>query len=117
MKVSIVGSGYVGLVSGACLAEKGHHVTCVDLHRDRVDRTNRGDTPIYEKGLSAILQSVVGRRLAASTHLHRAVPDSVPSILPAGTPLAAAPTDLRTSRAAATQVRAALPEKQRNTHI
>jgi UDPglucose 6-dehydrogenase len=48
MKISVVGTGYVGLVSGVCLAEKGHEVVCVDVDPGKVDRINRGDPPIHE---------------------------------------------------------------------
>jgi len=50
MNVSIIGTGYVGLVTGACLAEKGHHVTCVDIDPERVAALNRADSPIFEAG-------------------------------------------------------------------
>ena len=46
MRVSIIGTGYVGLVSGVCLAEKGHEVVCVDVDGEKIDRINRGVTPI-----------------------------------------------------------------------
>jgi len=51
MKISVVGTGYVGLVSGACFAEIGHDCTCVDVDRSKVDRINRGEAPIFEQGL------------------------------------------------------------------
>ena len=55
MKVTIFGSGYVGLVSGACLAEAGNHVICVDIDAARVERLNRGEVPIHEPGLDALI--------------------------------------------------------------
>ena len=55
MKVTIFGSGYVGLVSGACLAEDGNHVVCVDIDVARVERLNRGEVPIHEPGLDALM--------------------------------------------------------------
>jgi UDPglucose 6-dehydrogenase len=55
MKVTIFGSGYVGLVSGACLAEAGNHVVCVDTDAARVERLNRGEVPIHEPGLDALM--------------------------------------------------------------
>ena len=57
MKVTVVGSGYVGLVTGACLADAGNHVTCVDVDADKVATLNAGGLPIYEPGLDAIVQS------------------------------------------------------------
>ena len=57
MKVTIYGSGYVGLVTGACLAQVGNDVLCVDIDPDKIERLKRGESPIYEPGLSDMLQS------------------------------------------------------------
>jgi len=51
IKICMIGTGYVGLVSGACLADFGHHVTCVDIDGERIDRLEQGEIPIYEPGL------------------------------------------------------------------
>ena len=51
MKVAVIGSGYVGLVVGACLAESGNDVVSADINEERVQRLNRGEIPIYEPGL------------------------------------------------------------------
>ncbi len=61
MNVSIVGTGYVGLVTGACLAEKGHTVICVDVDAAKVEQINAGESPIYEPGLEELLRRNVGR--------------------------------------------------------
>lgn len=57
MKVSIYGSGYVGLVTGTCLAEVGHDVVCVDIDSEKVEKLNRGQATIYEPGLDALLKN------------------------------------------------------------
>ena len=51
MRLTIFGSGYVGLVTGACMAEMGNHVVCIDVDAEKIDRLNAGDLPIYEPGL------------------------------------------------------------------
>ena len=56
MKICMIGAGYVGLVSGICFAEFGWTVTCVDKDADRIGRLNRGQIPIYEPGLDALLE-------------------------------------------------------------
>ena len=56
MKVTIFGSGYVGLVTGACLADTGNHVVCVDIDAAKTERLNRGEVPIHEPGLDALIK-------------------------------------------------------------
>jgi UDPglucose 6-dehydrogenase/GDP-mannose 6-dehydrogenase len=108
MRVSIIGTGYVGLVTGACLAEKGHEVICVDLDRSKVDQIMAGASPIYEPGLSEILQRNVGSRLTATTDLREAVANSELSLIAVGTPFDGKKKDLSFIEEAARQIGRAL---------
>ena len=74
MKVTIFGTGYVGLVTGACLAEMGNHVLCVDIDADKVACLERGEIPIYEPGLEPIVRSNRAGRAAALHHRRRGRP-------------------------------------------
>jgi len=62
MKITIFGTGYVGLVTGACMAEMGNHVVCVDIDKDKIERLNNGEVPIYEPGLDDFIERVTRRR-------------------------------------------------------
>lgn len=87
MKVTIFGSGYVGLVTGACLAHVGHQVTCVDIDAERVERLNRGESPIYEPGLDTYLASGLSEQLLAfTTDAEGAVADADVIFIAVGTP-------------------------------
>ncbi|AVZ80207.1 UDP-glucose 6-dehydrogenase [Zoogloeaceae bacteirum Par-f-2] len=87
MKLSIFGTGYVGLVTGACLAEVGHDVVCIDIDRDKVDQLNRGILPIWEPGLDAIVErNVAEGRLAFTTDIARAVAHGTIQFIAVGTP-------------------------------
>ncbi len=111
MKISIIGTGYVGLVSGVCLAEKGHDVTCVDIDQSKVDRINAGQSPIHEKGLDELLAKCCGVNFRATTDLRAAVLDSEISMIAVGTPFDGDEIDLQYIRAAASQIGAALKDK------
>ncbi len=85
MQITVVGSGYVGLVSSACLAELGHFVTMVDIDNDKVDMINSGRPPIYEMGLEDMLSAHVGKNLSA--HLgYDDLPESEVFLICVGTP-------------------------------
>lgn len=86
MKISIIGTGYVGIVTGACFAEKGHHVMCVDIDQSKVELINKGTAPIYERGLSDLLKKHAGDRLRATTDLADAVQQTDLSMIAVGTP-------------------------------
>jgi len=87
MKVTIFGSGYVGLVTGACLAEAGNQVICVDIDAAKVARLNAGEVPIHEPGLAALMQrNRDGGRLEFTTDAARGVDHGLFQIIAVGTP-------------------------------
>lgn len=87
MRIAIVGTGYVGLVSGACMAEFGHQVTCVDLNPDIVARLSRGEPTIYEPGLEDLLmRNLRAGRLTFTTALEDAVATADAVFIAVGTP-------------------------------
>jgi UDPglucose 6-dehydrogenase len=87
MRIAIIGAGYVGLVSGACFAEFGHHVTCVDKDAVKIRALKRGEVPIYEPGLSELVQSNIReRRLSFSTFLAEGIKQAELAMIAVGTP-------------------------------
>lgn len=87
MNVVMIGSGYVGLVSGACFAEFGANVTCVDLDENKINRLNNGEIPIYEPGLDDLVKrNVEASRLAFTTDLPTAVASADLVFIAVGTP-------------------------------
>jgi len=111
MKISIVGTGYVGLVSGVCLAEMGHNVTCVDVDPSKVESINAAIPPIHEKNLDKLLAKVCGANFRATTDLRAAVMDSGLSMIAVGTPFDGEEIDLQYIRAAARQIGEILRDK------
>ncbi len=87
MKIAMIGSGYVGLVSGACFADFGHDVVCVDKDPGKIDRLNSGVMPIYEPGLEALVKTNVDAgRLSFSTDLEASVRGCEAVFIAVGTP-------------------------------
>ncbi|GEQ98832.1 UDP-glucose 6-dehydrogenase [Iodidimonas gelatinilytica] len=87
MRVTIVGTGYVGLVSGACFSEFGHHVTCVDVNDEKIKALKAGDIPIFEPGLDSLVdRNVKAGRLDFSTRLADSVGASDAVFIAVGTP-------------------------------
>ena len=87
MNISIVGTGYVGLVSGACLAETGAIVNCIDTNQSKIDSLNNGLMPIYEPGLEDLVKrNVLKERLFFKTKLSEVVNDSDAIFIAVGTP-------------------------------
>ena len=87
MRIAMIGTGYVGLVSGTCLADFGHHVTCVDKDRGKIEGLLQGRMPIWEPGLEALVAANVERgRLAFTTELREALEGAEAVFIAVGTP-------------------------------
>ena len=87
MQVTVVGTGYVGLVSGACFSEFGHHVTCVDKDTAKIGRLNAGEIPIFEPGLERLVQTnEKAGRLSFTTELTDPVTNADAVFIAVGTP-------------------------------
>ena len=87
MRLTIFGSGYVGLVQGACMAEMGNHVVCYDIDADKIAALNRGEIPIYEPGLEAYIErNVAAGRLEFTTDVKQAVDHGLFQFIAVGTP-------------------------------
>ncbi|MBI4721105.1 MAG: UDP-glucose/GDP-mannose dehydrogenase family protein [Chitinivibrionia bacterium] len=87
MKISMIGTGYVGLVSGACLADFGNNVFCIDIDRKRIDALTKGEIPIYEPGIEHVVErNVRSGRLHFMTDLEEAVTKSDVVFIAVGTP-------------------------------
>lgn len=110
MKVCVVGTGYVGLVSGACLADIGHEVVCVDVDAAKVARVEAGEAPIFEDGLDDLLRRNAGKRLHATTSLRDALVDADLALICVGTPFDGQTIDLQQVLSAARNIGTELRE-------
>jgi len=87
MRITMIGTGYVGLVSGACFADFGHVVTCVDMDVSKIDKLNGGDIPIYEPGLKRLVaNNVAEERLFFTTEAKDAIANADAVFIAVGTP-------------------------------
>jgi UDPglucose 6-dehydrogenase len=87
MRIAVIGTGYVGLVTGTCFAESGNEVTCVDIDRQKIERLSRGDVPIYEPGLAELVsRNLEAKRLQFTTDLAGSVKPARMVFLAVGTP-------------------------------
>ena len=90
MKIAVVGTGYVGLVTGTCFADSGNAVTCLDINADKIARLNRGEIPIYEPGLEElVVRNAKAGRLKFTTDTAAAIAGAEVVFLAVGTPPAA----------------------------
>jgi UDPglucose 6-dehydrogenase len=113
MKISVIGSGYVGSVTAACFAEVGHEVVCVDVDKKKMDQINAGISPIYEEGLGELLQKYAGKSLTATTDYEYAIMNTDISFVCVGTPSAEdGSIDLSIVRAATASIGAVLAKKE-----
>jgi UDPglucose 6-dehydrogenase len=88
MKIAVIGTGYVGLVSGTCFAEMGNNVTCVDIDENKIQKLEEGIIPIYEPGLTQmVLKNVTSKNLGFSTSLKDSIQDVSIVFIAVGTPM------------------------------
>jgi UDPglucose 6-dehydrogenase len=111
MRISVIGTGYVGLVSGVCLAEIGHQVVCVDIDPVKVAKVRSGVPPIHEDGLEHLLRTNLGTRLSATSDLQAAVLSSDLTLIAVGTPFDGRTIDLSAVKQAVTAIGTALRDK------
>lgn len=77
MKIAVIGTGYVGLVTGTCLAETGNNVICVDIVEEKVNKMKAGQLPIYEPGLDVLFhRNIAQNRLSFTTNLAEGIKDA-----------------------------------------
>ena len=87
MRIAVIGTGYVGLVTGVCLAKLGHQITCCDIVREKVDLINQGKSPIFEPQVEELLKSgIASGKFKATTDVKGAVSESQVSFICVGTP-------------------------------
>tara|TARA_B100001059_G_scaffold221232_1_gene243996 strand:- start:8747 stop:10087 length:1341 start_codon:yes stop_codon:yes gene_type:complete len=116
MKISVIGSGYVGLVTGLCLAEKGHNIICVDKDESKVSMINSGDAIIHEKGLEELLLQNLKKNFIASTYIEESVLKTDLSIIAVGTPFDGKKIDLQYIKEASAAVGRSI-EKKNTYHL
>ena len=88
MKIAVIGTGYVGLVSGTCFAEMCNKVTCVDVNKEKIENLKKGIIPIYEPGLETmVLNNVASKNLFFTTEIGEAIKDAEIAFIAVGTPM------------------------------
>jgi UDPglucose 6-dehydrogenase/GDP-mannose 6-dehydrogenase len=110
MKISIIGTGYVGLVTGVCLAEKGHQTICIDIDEEKIARIGRGKSPFFERGLDDLLEKNLGVRFAATT-AGKAILETDVTMIAVGTPFDGQSIDLSFIREVSKNIGTVLRDK------
>lgn len=117
MKISVIGTGYVGTVSAACFSELGHDVICVDIDESKIEQINAGIPPIYEEGLPELLKKHAGKSLSATSDYELAVKNADVSFICVGTPSdAEGNIDLSIVKAASKSIGESL-KKKKDYHV
>lgn len=88
MRIAVIGTGYVGLVTGVCFSEMGNDVICVDINEEKIDNLNKGNVPIYEPGLQELIQKNYNKTLFFTTNASKAIEESDILFIAVGTPMA-----------------------------
>jgi len=113
LKISVIGTGYVGLITGVGFALKGHEVVCIDNNKEKVEMINNKQPPIFEEGLQEAMNKVVLSKLSASSDLRKAVLDSDVSFICVGTPCSEeGKCDLTAVESVSKEIAFALKEKK-----
>ncbi len=110
--ISVVGLGYVGIVTSACLADMGYNVICADIDKEKIDLVNKGKSPIFEPGVPELIKKALeGNKLLATTDIQKAVVESELTFITVGTPTVKGKIDLTAVRSASETIGKGLAEK------
>tara|TARA_B110000008_G_C16975054_1_gene565501 strand:- start:25 stop:1362 length:1338 start_codon:yes stop_codon:yes gene_type:complete len=111
VKISIIGTGYVGLVSGVCLASKGNEVICVDYDSQKIESINKGISPIHEDGLEELLEKYIGNGFECTTDIQFAITNTDVTIIAVGTPFLNGEINLEQVKNAAEEIGSCIKHK------
>lgn len=112
--ITVMGSGYVGLVTGLCFAEKGFNVTCIDTDFHKIDLINRKNSPFFEEGVTELIDKHLNKRFFATTELHHSILMSDITFIAVGTPFDGEKIDLSYIKQACSDVASVI--KNKNTY-
>ncbi len=110
--ISVIGLGYVGIVTGTCLADMGYNVICADIDKEKIELVNKGKSPIFEPEVPKLMKRALeGNKLLATTDIQKAVVDSQLTFITVGTPTVKGKIDLTAVRSASETIGKGLAEK------